>query len=701
MNHWSEYPFVRILFAFLAGVLLNIFTSIHLPAWWLPVSFAITLLLHFFSRNKTVHLHRYVVVIGFSFQCCFFILGNILTSCKIDANDPEHFSHALTESDYFIVKITEPLIEKEKSFKVAATVISSNSKCGFRKNNGATILYLQKDSLAKQLRYGDILLVKNNFQPVPGTKNPDEFDYRNYLWYREIYATAYLRDNDWQLLPQRSINPLYDFTFRLRDISLCAIQKNIPSAREMGVVEALVIGYRDDMDYETQQSYTAAGVVHVLAVSGLHVGILFALLHQLLFFLNRRKHGKIIQSVIIITIVWIFSLLTGLSGSVVRAAAMFSFISIGKNMKRSISINNILACSALFILFINPLLITDVGLQLSYFAVLGIAALSKHFDNLLERENRLVDHVWKTVSMSLAAQLTTLPLTLYFFNQFPLYFLFANLVVIPASGIVLHLGILLIAIQFIPSLAMWIGKATMMITFSMNQFVQHIQLLPFAVIQLPAMQLTQALLMGIIILLLSRFFISSNKIMLYAGLAGILMFAAIQCATSCFQQSQNSVTVYSLRGKSNIEFRKGSSAVFFQSGSLLSVMDSAYLQKHWQLNQIRISARTSMKNSMQFYLDHHLLHDDHLFQFYNFKLAVVDGTGEINGHEKKLSVDAVLLSASPKLKIRDLLKQYETKEIIFDANNSSLQIRKWKQEAEQLGVKVYDVNSEGAFILSI
>ncbi|MBA2407734.1 MAG: ComEC/Rec2 family competence protein [Chitinophagales bacterium] len=700
MNTWNEYPFVRILFAFLVGVLLNLVFNVHLALWLLAVSVLLTITIHLLAKNKKLRLYRYAAFIGVSFQCSFLLAGNVITYYSIDYNNPLHFIHSTETAKSYIVKITEPLIEKEKSYKAVAVVVQGNSTFGSQKAFGKTIIYFAKDSISAQIKYGDVLQVKNNFKEVNQPLNPDEFNYKKYLWNREIYATAYLKDNEWAKLRKRIINPVYQFTYHLRDLSLSAIRTYISTPREASVAESLVIGYRDNMNGETTASYTAAGVVHVLAVSGSHVGIIFAMLHQLLFFLNRKKHGKLIQSIIIITLIWLFALLTGLSGSVVRAATMFSFITLGQNLKRSININNILACSAFFLLVINPLLVADVGFQLSYLAVFGITSLSKHINGWLLSENRLIDYLWKIVAMSLAAQLATLPLTLYYFNQFPSYFLIANLIVIPVAALILHLGILLIVLQLIAPFAALIGQLTFQVTRMLNEFIANIQALPHSVIPLPSISLMAAASMGFLIIFLTQFFLSASKRWLFCAVMSAIAFFSVQSYKGWMQHKETSLILYSLKGNSILEFRDGKQALLFQEGSP-SFIQAKYLKRHWQLNSITHPTYQKKFQSSSLYPADHLFQKDPFFEFYNFRLAVVRDPKDLPANGKKLTVDALILSDNPAIKISELLQSFNTGTLVIDANNAPYRIRGWKHEAKVLGIPMHDVNTDGAFIQNI
>ena len=325
-----------------------------------------------------------------------------------------------------------------------------------------------------------------------------------------MYASAFLKSDDWKKLPFQNPNPVFQLTFWLQQKSLDALEQYIHAERERAVDEALIIGFRDKMSFDVMQSYAAAGVIHVLAVSGLHVAILFAMLQWLLSFMRRKKHGRIFQAILIVIIIWIFTLVTGASGSVIRAATMFTASPLAGRCK-SASMYNILAGSALLILLFNPSLIMDVGFQLSYVAVIGITSLYPYVNNWLYRENALIDKIWKITAVSIAATVATLPLTSFYFNQFPTYFLIANLIVIPLSGIILQTGLALIVFQFIPPLAWLLGQLVFALTWIMNEFIISIQQLPGSVIHLPYMPLLTAILLVAAIIFSFRVFYPEKK----------------------------------------------------------------------------------------------------------------------------------------------------------------------------------------------
>ena len=209
--------------------------------------------------------------------------------------------------------------------------------------------------------------------------------------------------------------------------------------KQLKVASALLLGYRENLDKELVKSYASAGAMHVLAVSGLHVGILYLLLTRIFSFLKKVKkvkNGKFILTILIVSFLWFYAIMTGLSASVMRATTMFSFIVIGNELlNRKTSIYNTLAVSAIILMIINPFIVYQVGFQLSYVAVVGIVYLQPKLNRLFYSRYKLVRGVWAITCVSLAAQIATFPLSLHYFHQFSTYFFISNLIVIPASSL--------------------------------------------------------------------------------------------------------------------------------------------------------------------------------------------------------------------------------------------------------------------------
>lgn len=704
MNSWGRYPFVRIIVPFIAGILIYVLFQIHFPAVIVFIVLGVALLLHIFLRFRLFGIYTYAPYAGLWMQFTILVTANHFCFVKSDINDPAHYLRSIDTGDYAIVKLTEPPAEKEKSLKATASFIS------FRVNNqwlpacGRVILYFPKDSNAHLLQPGDYILIANKLFPIAPPKNPGEFDYRKFLAYKQVYASTFLSNGDWNELSFHDPNPVYQLTFWLRQKSIDALEQYIPGERERAVDEALIIGFRDKMSSDVMQSYAAAGVIHVLAVSGLHVAILFALLQFLLAFMKKKKHGGIFQAIIIVLIIWIFTLVTGASGSVIRAATMFTAITIGRSFRRSVSMYNILAGSALLILLFNPFLIMDVGFQLSYLAVIGITYLYPYINSWLYRENALIDKIWKITAVSIAATIATLPLTSYYFNQFPSYFLLANLIAIPLSGIILQAGLALIILQFIPPLASLLGQLVFALTWIMNEYILKIQQLPGSVIHLPYIPVFTTLLVAAAIICISQFFIQRRKVWLFSSLIFLLMVFITESFSVFKWNTEDTITVYGFRKKTAVEFKTSGKIVAWQSGTNFTEQENYYLERYHQLTNSRVEKVISIDEPLpDLPLPGQKLCflQNQFFQFKNFSGVLIRNNPPFNPRPQKVKVDAVIVCGNPFLKIENLLSCFDTPLIICDASNSQARIRHWKKEAEKFQILLYDVATQGAFIKSL
>jgi len=436
---WKEAPFLRLLIPFAIGILLqwNFSPGIRWIIWVL-VSFVTALIIQSFSTLS--FRFRHSILTGLLLNGILLIAGVMNTHYNYLPNRPNWIGHLYGDSMLVIARLEEPLSEKARSYKSVASVriIKNNQSIPV---NGRIILYFQKDSLSvsndtsqsstQHLQYGSELLFSRSLQPIINTGNPGAFDYKQYASFQDIYYQAYLTPSQWVPLPTNSADPFKKFLFSTREKMVALLQKYIQGYVESGLAEALLIGYKDDLDKQLVQAYSNTGVVHVIAISGLHLGLIYWLLNFLLQPLSKRKKAKWIKPLLIIAILWLFSLLAGGSPSVLRSAVMFTCIVLGESQDRKISVYNSLAASAFLLLCYNPFWLWDAGFQLSYVAVLSIVVFSKPVYNLLFIPNKALDHCWKLISVTIAAQILTTPISIYYFHQFPIVFLITNLVAIP------------------------------------------------------------------------------------------------------------------------------------------------------------------------------------------------------------------------------------------------------------------------------
>jgi competence protein ComEC len=289
--------------------------------------------------------------------------------------------------------------------------------------------------------------VPSSYQATSPPFNPHEFDYKSFLASRGIYQQLFTNDDQVKTLGRNKGNGFVQYALSLRQRMVEKYEHYIPDKEASAVASTLILGYKAELSSEVLSAYSQTGTTHVLSVSGMHVGLVFVVLNALLWFLNSTRKLRILRASIIILLIWAYALVTGFSPSVSRAALMLSFYVFGKALNRSSNSYNLVAISAVFLLIYNPFFLLDVGFQLSYLAVLGLIYFYPKFYHLLYVKNKLVDAVWSYVALSCAAQLATFPLAMFYFHQFPVYFLISNLFIVLPVTAIMYLGI---AFLFIP-----------------------------------------------------------------------------------------------------------------------------------------------------------------------------------------------------------------------------------------------------------
>lgn len=435
--------------------------------------------------------------------------------------------------------------------------------------------------------------------------------------------------------------------------------------------------------------------MHVLSVSGMHVGIVFFILSKMLWFMSRTKKLRILRAVIIISLIWFYALITGFSPSVCRAALMLSFYVLGKAVSRSSNSYNLVAISAVFLLLYNPYFLFDVGFQLSYLAVLGLIYFYPKIYNLLYVKNWFLDKVWGYLALSFAAQLATFPLGMYYFHQFPVYFLISNLFIVIPVIVIMYLGILFL---FIPWDAILTPAGLLLkqgIT-GMNKGLFYIEDLPLA---------TYASYFGFGYYLLIYLFIAGlilsiqhkNKRLLYSAMALVCVLLGYQSAHAIVLSKQNSITFYSLRKNVAFSFFDGENA--FVYSDLDSVDKTLAFSVH-------SSVQANSAHARYFNLKHRsansvVFSDGNFFKFKDWKLLIWDKRMNEKTYGEKVQVDALLLSGNPKIEIGDLSKIVSFKMLLIDGTNPDYKIKQWANESKSLSLNFYVLKKNPAYIISL
>ena len=448
---WNEAPALRLLLPLAAGIVLQWYLQINISLLLLVAGLCIVTLVTFpfFSITKQFAFKSFQ---GIMLNILMLVAGILLVYLNDVRNSKSWFGKDYQPEDLVVATLQEPTVEKPNSYKALATVNAVGNDNTWKGTKGKVILYFQKKDAFKNLRYGQQVLIRKALQPIKNSGNPGGFNYERYSLFQGITHQAYLTDKEIALLPQKDQKDFKTFLFWLRAGVINILRTYINGTQERGLAEALLIGYKDDLDKTLLQAYANTGVVHVIAISGLHLGLIYGILLLLTKPLRGKKWAWL-RALLIVAALWIFTLLAGAQASVVRSAVMFTTLALGAVLNRNASIYNTLALSALLLLLYNPFWLWDVGFQLSYAAVLSIIIFFKPIYNWFYFQNKMIDAVWKLMAVTLAAQLLTTPFSLYYFHQFPLLFFITNLVAVPLSSAILIGEILLCGLAFIPPVA--------------------------------------------------------------------------------------------------------------------------------------------------------------------------------------------------------------------------------------------------------
>lgn len=417
--------------------------------------------------------------------------------------------------------------EKKKNYYTARA--SFQYRSAFK--SGDVLIQLKSDSPPKG-KIGDLIITKSETIEVLPPKNPYQFNYKSYLEKLGISHVLYLKEDRFieRLTGKQSLLKRFDES---RKSLVHILDESILNLQARSFIKAILLGDKSELDPLTSDAFRTAGATHVLAVSGLHVGIivsLFARLFSLLFSKIKKEKTVWIRTLFLLSIIWLYAGLTGFSPSIFRASMMFSFLSIGQSLIRKTSIYNSLSMAAFFMLLIDPNNLFKVGFQLSFVAVIGIVYFYPIFSKMLFFQNKLFQKVWNLCSVSLAAQLATFPLSIYYFHQFPNYFLVSNILVIPAAFIILLLSILLLVLSFIEPLFNLLAVILNTIISMLNRSMEAIKDLPYS--NIDNIYISSLELWGLyLIIIFAALFFRYKKVkllMLSLGLCLLVVMSQIQ-----------------------------------------------------------------------------------------------------------------------------------------------------------------------------
>ena len=693
--NWHEIPFIRILIPFILGIIAAIYFApiVQYTKFLFPFLFAFLLLFHF---GKRFILRPFFGITLFIMLFCF---GNYITIQNQELLNKDHYSNYISEVNFIEGKIiNEPINGKSIKCEIELNKIGNNKDRLFN-CTGKTIIYFKKELINDELNYGDLIIARIKLNKIPPLKNPYAFNYKDYLKFKNINYQGFLQQGEWKLINKGQGNILFNYAIKSRQYFNTILNQYIQSENENAVANALILGNKNELSTEIKNAYAGTGAIHVLAVSGLHVGIILIILN--LFFGIIKSNNKpinLIKTILMLLGIWGFALITGAAPSVIRAATMLSLVIVGKQLNRSPNIYNTIASAAFIMLLWNPFQIVDVGFQLSFLALIGIIYFQPIVYKRWYIQNRFFDWLWKLASVAIAAQITTLPISFYYFHQFPVYFLLSGIVVIPAATIILWLGILLFVFSIVPPIATVIGIVLEKFLFMVNSLIYMIMQLPGSLIKGIWISLGSVFLLYLIV----SVFIYANetkktKWLIYA--TSLFLLFNFQHAFQSFWTTTNSkIQVYHSNKNSIIDIFDGNNLTSIANKNAESAVINFATQNNRWANRIKSQSTTNFKKEI-------INHPRVLYQngFVNFKgksIFIPDQNVVLNS-PTPIHVDYLLIRNNCRLLPETLLEFIQPEEVILDASNHRWTIEKWETYMNENEIPYYNIVDKGAMTIEV
>ncbi len=673
-----EFPLARITIGFVLGILLSfyikpnpeeVFTVLFLSG----IVFGLT---YFLSKQNITNPFYF----GITTYLIALAIGATTQIVNTDSFQKSNYIHApeiFEKPHFFSVTIREKLRSSSFNDRYVAVI----TKIDKTERSGRILLNVQKDSLNHPFEIGTHLCIKSSLYKNRLSKNPSQFDYGKYLENKQIYAQIYADATDIQTgsLIEKDI---WYYTSRLRTKIIHNLEKNNFNQTELNVAIALILGQQQDISKDVIQDYQFAGAVHILSVSGLHIGFVLLFVTFLLKPFPNTKKGSFIKLLILLLSLSLFGFIAGFAPSVVRSVVMFSFVAIGMYLKRSTNIYHTLLVSVLLILLFQPSFLFDVGFQLSYVALFFILWLQPLLAQLWIPKNKVINYFWEILTVSFAAQIGAFPLSIYYFHQFPGLFFVTNLVVIPFLSLIMGLGVLVMVLAAFDYVPLFLAKGLEWSIFILNKIINTIASLEqFIIRDIP---FNWYLLLGFYFLIIAIviWFKKPSFNRLLVAMSAIIILQLIYFQTHWMIQNQKELVVFHSKKNTLITERNGENIAVFANDSLLkTASENKTLTAYLIGNFSHLKSKKKLQNTLY---------------FQNKKILVLDSFGV---YPKKCEPDILVLTQSPKINLDRLFQSQKPKMVVADGSNYKTYINLWESTCEKNKIPFHATGEKGFYRL--
>ncbi|WP_299338665.1 ComEC/Rec2 family competence protein [uncultured Psychroserpens sp.] len=661
------------------GITLAYGLKIHFTLSFFGVLSGFLLLSVFYFIPKRQFQNR--IWFGFAAYISMIGLGIFTYTIHDQKNSSKHYSKVSDLKKGTANAITFKIRERLKPSAYYDKYIIDLIKVDDESVIGKSLLNIKKDTIQNNYNIDDVLLIYSEFKIIPNLLNPNQFNYKAYLEKQYIYHQLVVDEHSILTLRSQQ-NSLFGYAERFRQKINRKLKTYSFKSDELSIINALLLGQRQDMDQSVYNSYANAGAIHILAVSGLHVGIILFILNVILKPIEHIKHGRTIKITSILLLLWSFAIIAGLSASVTRAVTMFSVVAIAINLKRTTNIYNTLAISVFILLLFKPMFLFDVGFQMSYLAVLSIVSIQPLIYKLWRPKWRITNYFWQILTVTIAAQMGVVPISLYYFHQFPGLFFVSNLAIIPFLGLILGFGIIVIVLALFDILPSAIADTYGTIIGGMNDLVSWVSEQEQFLFRNISFELPQLISCYLLVLAFTLLWKAPN----YKRLMFLLISLLLTQGAWFYSTNKNSKNTFVIFHKSRYTM------ISQQSNSTLRVYDN--------LDSI---ATLNDKVITNYDIGHFItsIERDSLqsvYQFQNKTILVIDSLGVYN--VKRFQPDYVLLRNSPQINMERLIDSIQPQLIIADGSNYKSYVNRWKATCTKRKLPFHHTGEKGAFILN-
>lgn len=609
-----------------------------------------------------------------------FLIGFTRAKLELPKYQKGHYLTSETPFDTLITfkaKVSEVLKSNAYNNKYYVQIAQLNSQ----ESQGKILLKIEKNALSQTLKVGSLIGGVGQFTNFKSPQNPQQFDYKKYMLHQSVYAQINTTEKDIFLHKIEPSLKSYAEQARLK------IEENLKQAGfskdHLGLIEALLLGHRDKISNDTLADFQNAGVIHILAVSGLHVGIILIFLHWITFGLTFGRIGRQVRPMLVIIGLWAFAFLAGLSPSVIRATLMFSVLSLTFFLQRRTSTINILFIALLIMLIFNPHYIFQAGFQLSFLAVTGIIILHPRLQKLYQPRYVIDRIIWNVLSVSIIAQISVLPLILYYFNQISGLFWLANLLIIPFLGLILGIGILCILLSLINALFQPLVQLYSFVLDGLLAIIKWVSLHEDFIFK--NIYFNEPMLGGSLLLLLTVF-MWNRKVKKRSYLiinSALVIFGLLILSENNTHTKQKEILILKAYKSSIIAKINGSKMTIYRDSSAKSQQEIYTIESLAQLKGIQHQKEEPLLNAYVVKPDQRLLIIDSLSAF-----------------EKEENYDYIILRNSPQLNLERFLSERKPQIVIADASNYKDYVNRWKSTCEKFNIDFHSIYQDGTFELS-